>query len=182
MADKIVSGEEYQAMSRNTQKPGHEVSLSSKTVVAVIVVVVLCGLSFLAGSAYGKHHAKSASPSTAAFGGGFGGGGGGYGGAARNGGGFGQVTAVSSTSITVQNPRSGTSTTYTITSSTTITDNGQTVSASSIQTGATVIIRVASSGSKTATSILVNPSYGGGGGGASSSGSAATGGSSTINP
>jgi hypothetical protein len=179
MAEKIVSGEEYQAMSRKSPKPGHEVSLPAKTVGVVILVVILCGISFFVGKNYGKDHAKTTTAAASTFsgraGGGYGGGGG-----VRNGGGFGQATAVSSSSITVQNPRSGTSTTYAITSSTTITDNGQTISASNIQVGDTVIIRVASSGSTTATSILVNPSYGGGGVASSSGGSSTTGGSNTV--
>ena len=176
MAEKIVSGEEYQAMSRKSPKPGHEVSLPAKTVGVIVLVVILCGISFFVGKNYGKDHAKTTTAATSAFSGRAGGGGAGF----RNGGGFGQASAVSSSSITVQNPRSGTSTTYAITSSTTITDNGQTVSASDIQVGDTVIVRVASSGSTTATSILVNPSYGGGGGGASSGGSSTTGGSNTV--
>lgn len=166
--EKYVSGEEYQAMSRTAPSKGHRVAVPVKTAIGIVVVVILCGLSFYSGDSYGKNHAPKAA-ATASFrtttGGGFGGGG------FRNGGGFGQVTAVSSSSITVQNPRSGASTTYAITSSTAITDNGQTVSTSDIQTGDVVIIQVASSGSTTATSIMVNPSYGGGGGGASSSGS-----------
>jgi len=168
MADKIVSGEEFQAMSRKPVKPGHEVALSSRTVGMVVVVIVLCGLSFLGGTVYGKHHAGANRPSTGAFGRG-----GGYIGGFRNGGGFGQVTAISSTSITVQNPRSGTSKTFAITGSTTITDNGQPVTTSDIQSGEIVIVQVAGAGSTTATSILVNPGSGGGttsGGGAGGSG------------
>jgi hypothetical protein len=174
MADKYISGEEYQAMSqKQPAKAGHEVSLSVHTIGAIVIVVLLCIVSFFGGSIYGKHHAPKTAATSAfsssAKGGGFAGGG------FRNGGGFGQVTAVSSSSITLQNPRSGTSTTYSITSSTTITDNGQAVSASSIQTGDTVIIQVASSGSTIAKTILVNPNFGGGGG-ASSSGGSSTGG------
>jgi len=166
---KYVSGEEYQAMSRNTPPQGHQVSIPMKAVGAVIVVIILCGLSFLGGESYGKNHAPKAATTTSAFGGSGSSSGGFGGGGVRHGGGFGQVSAVSSSSITVQNPRSGTSTTYSITSSTTITDNSQTVPASDIQVGDTVIIQVASSGSTTATTILVNPSVGGGGGNPSSS-------------
>jgi hypothetical protein len=168
---KYVSGEEYQAMSRNVPPQGHQVSIPMKAVGAVIVVIILCGLSFFGGESYGKNHAPKAAATTSAFGGSGSAGGGFGGGGFRHSGGFGQVSAVSSSSITVQNPRSGTSTTYSITASTTITDNGQTVPASDIQVGDTVIIQVASSGSTTATTILVNPSFGGGGGGSSSSSS-----------
>src|SRR5665213_1514526 len=84
---------------------------------------------------------------------------------------IGQVTAVSSTSITVQDANTGASTTLAITSSTQITDNGQTVTITDIQTGANVLI-VASATDKTqAARILVNPSFGGGAG---ASGSATT--------
>ena len=159
--EKYVSGEEHQAMSRNPRKPDQPEWLSSRNVGVVIVVIVLCGLSFLGGTAYGKH---SQAPTTTASAG-FRGSGGPGGGRFSNGGGFGQVTAVSSSSITLQNPMSGTSNTYSITSSTGITDNGQTVTASDIQVGDTIIVRVASSGSTTASSIIVNPNVGGGGGG-----------------
>jgi hypothetical protein len=182
MADKYISGEEYQAMSqKKPTKAGHEVSLSVHTIGAIVIVVLLCIVSFLGGSIYGKHIAPKTTVTSASSSAGAGGGSAGREGF-RNGGGFGQVTAVSSSSITLQNPRSGTSTTYSITSSTTITDNGQTVAASSIQTGDTVIIEVASSGSTVAKTILVNPNFGGGGGGASSNGSSTGGaaGSSTT--
>ena len=162
---KYISGEEYQAMSHKQPKAGHEVSLPVNTVGLVVIVILLCALSFLGGAVYGKHHAPKMTVTTSATSnGGFGGGFGGRGGSARSGG-FGQVSAVSASSITLQNPRSGTNTTYTITSATTITDNSQAVTTSDIQTGDTVIVRVASAGSTTATSILVNPSFGGGGSG-----------------
>ncbi len=74
-------------------------------------------------------------------------------------GGLGSVTAVSSSSITVQNQRTGTSTTYTIDSSTKITNNGATAAISDIKTGATVLVRTSSSSTTTATTIEVNPRF-----------------------
>ena len=171
--EKIVSGEEYRAMSRTQTKSGKQVNVSTRTVGVIIVIIILCIVSFVVGDSYGKDHASSSSVASTTGAGNRSGGGG-----FRNGGGFGQVTAVSSSSITLQNTRTNASTTYTINSSTTITDSGQTVGVSDIQTGDTVLIRVASTGSTTATSILVNPSFGGGGfggGGGGGAGSSSSG-------
>jgi len=154
--DDYISGEEYQAMSRKQPpKRGHEIALSTKMIGTIVMVIILCIISFFIGDSYGKSHAKTTASvaTTNRYGGGYGGS---FSGGFRSGNGsFGQVTAISSSSITIQNPRSGTSTTYSITGSTTITDNGQTIAASAIQTGNTVLVRVASSGSTTATSIMV---------------------------
>lgn len=81
------------------------------------------------------------------------------GGQARGGGILGEVTKVSSDSITVTDQRSGTETTFKITSDTTITEDSKTASASDITTGDTVMVR--SSDSSTATAIDVNPTMGG---------------------
>jgi len=150
-----------------------DISYNSKTIIKVLAVILLMLLSFAVGQYYGDHHTK---PSTAAA---FGAAG--PGGFRRNGGGIGSVTAVSASSITIQNARTGTSNTYSIDSSTKITDNGQTVSASSIATGDRVLIMPASSGSTVAATIIVNPSFGGGfGGGAPSpAGGSSTSGSAT---
>jgi hypothetical protein len=175
MTEQYISGEEFQAMSNRPKKQGHQVTLSTNSVVIVIVIVILCIISFFIGDSYGRDHAKNLSSSNArAFG---------LGSGFRNRGGFGQVTAVSATNISIQNTRTGITTTYTITPSTTITDNGQTISASGIKTGDTVLVRVASRGSKTATAIMVNPSFGGGpygGGGGTLQGSNTTGGGSAT--
>jgi hypothetical protein len=174
MADKIVSGEEYQAMQQSSRaRPttaGRKVTLQTRTLGLLAVVVVLCVLSFWGGTRYEDHHGAKISTSTTS--GSTGGGGFGTSGRARLSGGFGQVTAVSSSSITITNQRTSASTTYTITASTTITDNGQTVTTSDIQTGDTVLIRTSGSGSTTATGITVNPSFGGGFAGQGSSDSA----------
>jgi hypothetical protein len=61
--------------------------------------------------------------------------------------------------------------TLSITSSTQISDNGQTVTSSDIKTGDTVFVSEDTSDTSQASRILVNPSFGGFGGGGSSSGS-----------
>lgn len=86
-------------------------------------------------------------------------------------GGFGEVTAVTTSNITVKNSRSGSSTTYSITSSTKVT-NGQTAaSVSDIAVGDTVIVQTDSSDAKQASSIILNPQMGGGPTGGNSGGS-----------
>jgi hypothetical protein len=94
-------------------------------------------------------------------------------------GGFGKVASISSSSITISNERTSANTTYSITSGTTITDNGQSATASSIQDGDIVIVTTSSTSPTTATRILVNPSFGNGYGGASASGSNTTGSQTT---
>ena len=167
--EKTVSGEEYRAMSGRSKKPGKQVTVSTQPIVLVIGAVVVCIVSFFIGVNYQKNHSpKVATSSSSALGGA-----GGPGARFRNGGGFGQVTAISSTSISLQNQRTSATQTFTIDGSTQITDNGQTVTTSDIQVGSVVIVRVASSGSTTASAITVNPSYGGGPGGAASGGTTA---------
>jgi hypothetical protein len=154
-------------------------SYNTNTILKVVIVVVLMGLSFWAGSSYGNHHAKTvANAATTASGRGA------YG-RFSNGGGFGTVSAISSSSITVQNSRSGTSKTFAITSSTKITDSGQSATAGSIATGDRVIVIPSSSNSSDAASIMINPSFGGGFGGGGgngpvTNGSSTSGGSSTT--
>lgn len=129
----------------------------------LIVLAVIA--SFIAGDYFGHNKGSTtvATANTQSSGTGNFGSGGGYGGGGgfRNGGSRGSVTAISSTSITVDDSRSGTSKTYTINSSTQISDNGSTVTTSDIQTGDTVFVMASSSTSTTATRILVNPSFGG---------------------
>ncbi|HVV26021.1 MAG TPA: hypothetical protein VHC21_03240 [Candidatus Saccharimonadales bacterium] len=141
-------------------RPARRVTISLKSVGLVAAVIVLCGLSFVGGRQYQKHHGSSANSSATAAGGGLAGGR--FGGGVRREGGIGSVTAISSSSITVSDQRSGTSKTYSITSSTQITDNGSTVDYTDIKTGDTVLVTASSSSSTTAARILVNPSFGGG--------------------
>jgi hypothetical protein len=155
--EKIVSGEEYRTMSSGSRSgKNHEINMS-KNAILIIGAVILLGVGFFSGVNYQKGQKVTASTSGSSnFAGG------GVGGRLRNGGGFGQVTAIDSSSISIQNPRSGTTKTYTIDSSTKITDNGQSVSTTDIQVGSVAFVSVSSAGSTNATSINVNPSAGGG--------------------
>jgi hypothetical protein len=164
-SEEYVSGEKYREMA---VKHVNKSTLPKPILTIIAVVVVLMGLSFYGGVAYqkGKQPKSALTAANGAASTGFGSRAGGRFGGQRPT--IGQVTAVSSTSITVQNTNSGTSTTLSITSSTQITDNGQTVTTSDIQTGTTVVL-VASTTDKTqAARILANPSFGGGASGASS--------------
>lgn len=159
--------------SADSEKKTVSFSFNTQSVIKVLAVILLLVLAFWGGTVYGKHHAKTTSASNFTTGSsGFGG--------FRGGGGFGTVSAISSGSITVNNTRTGESKTYAITSSTKITDNGQTVSASSIADGDTVVVIPSSSDSSDAASIIVNPSFGGFGGGGSSANSST--GSGTTDP
>jgi hypothetical protein len=150
---EYVSGEKHRAMTA-----GHSANNTlPKPVLAGIVIVVLMGLSFYGGTAYQKSHPAKAT-ATAGLNGRVGRGR--FGGQRPT---IGQVTAVSASSITVQNSSSGASTTLGITSTTQITNNGQTVAASSIQTGDNVIVAASTTDKTQAARILVNPSFGGGG-------------------
>jgi hypothetical protein len=160
--------------SNSPSRKGHSFTFSLRGIIWIVIVLVLCAASFMGGRSYQKSHTASTTTvsttgSGSQFGGGFGGGGG------RRQGAFGQVTAVSATSITINNTRSNASSTYSISSSTTITDAGQTVAYSDIQVGDTVAISVASSGSTAATRIMINPGFGGGGGGGGGGASPGTG-------
>jgi hypothetical protein len=159
---EYVSGEKYRELKEQYG------SSSSKLVPFLVAVVVLMGLSFYGGIAYQKSKHPTSTAANGQSGSGF---------AGRFGGGkrpdIGQVTAISPTSITVQNSRTGTSSTLAITSSTQITDNGQTISVSDIQTGSTVLAVASTSDSSQAASIMVNPSFGGAGGAGGGGGAAA---------
>lgn len=129
------------------------------------ILIVVAIISFLGGSQYGKHHANNTSATSsnrlASTSGGFGPGGGARGGFNRADRVVGSVTAISASSITIDDSMSGTSKTLAITSSTQISDNGQTVTYSDIQTGDTVFATEDSSNTSNASRILVNPSFGG---------------------
>jgi hypothetical protein len=82
---------------------------------------------------------------------------------ARGGGGFGDVSAISPTSITVSNPRSGTDSTYTINSSTQILNQGAAGSIGDIATGDRVVVVPDTSDAKVAARIMLGGGFGGGG-------------------
>jgi hypothetical protein len=133
----------------------------------IIVLLVAAG-GFASGVSYQKGH--NASANVTAAGRQFGQAGGAFGGGARRSGGRGQVTAVSASSITISDQRTGGTKTYNITSTTKITNNGAIATASDIVTGDGVFIITSSASSSDATQILVNPSMMSPGGGQSTSG------------
>lgn len=99
-------------------------------------------------------------------------------------GGFGTVTEVTDSSVTIsaqlpmsQDQGSQETTTYTVTSSTKVANSGETAAVSDIKVGDRVMIQTDNSDSKTATSIEINPQMRGGpgmsSGGTTSSGQGA---------
>ena len=140
----------------------------SKLFLIIFSLLVLCGLSFYGGTSYQKDHTPKTVTAATASANGFSGQAGSSGGFGRRFGGqrpaSGQVTAISSSSITLQDSNTSSSQTFAITSSTTITDNGQSVTTSDIQTGDTVFVIANSSSAATASRIIVNPSSNFGGG------------------
>lgn len=81
---------------------------------------------------------------------------------------LGEVTAISSTSISVKDTRGGSTTTLSITSGTQVTDNNEAASINSIKVGDNVVVRPNSSNSKQADQIILNPQMPSGGPGSSS--------------
>jgi len=124
-------------------------SAGLKIALAALIVIALCGTSFMAGMTFQKKQAKNtASDSLSQVQGRFGG---------RINGNFGTVTAISSTSITVKNDRTDTTSTYTVDSNTAIKNGTASASITDIKVGDTVMVRTSSSSSTTATSVTVNP-------------------------
>ena len=157
MAEMSLS--EYTKQTKSSKRQG----FPPRTTAVIVGIVVVAAISFVGGIQYqkGKTSSTTASSRNASayqkaggFGGGF----------QRGDRAIGTVTAVSSTSISVQT-RSGSTSTYTLTSGTTVTDSGQSSSVSDIQTGDTVFLTLDSSNTKDVTSIMLNPSFGGGFGG-----------------
>jgi hypothetical protein len=159
-----MSLSEYANQPKPTPKKQGGFPRGGQLAVGILIVAIL---SFLAGMQYqkGKTPATKAVSATnsSQYGSGSGRSGGFGGGFQRSDRAFGTVSAVSSTSITIQT-RSGTTSTYTITSSTTVTNAGQSASVSDIQSGDTVIMTLDSSNTQDVSSIMLNPSFGGGGG------------------
>jgi len=141
------------------EKSKNSNNLVYKVFLGVIGLALLCGLSFYGGIHYQKGKQPTATAQTATAGGAGGGFGGRFGGQRPN---FGSVTAVSPTSITIQSSIDGSSKTFSIDSSTLITNSGQSATIADVQTGSNVVIRTSSSTSTTASAILINPSFGSG--------------------
>lgn len=150
------------------KRPGHTIQIPypSLSITKVAVLAFIIGASFFMGAAYEKTQQTSTqnlsnngtsgstnSTNQPTQSGSFGGG-------------FGQmyrrqmtpeqVTAISSSSITVKDS-SGTTTNYTIDSNTLIEDNGQQVDYTDISTGDTVIVLPSRTDTSTARRIIVNP-------------------------
>ncbi len=147
----------------------------SKFFLILIGLIIVAGLSFYGGVSYENNH-KTNSTAAAASTTGLGRGGR-FGGSNRV---TGQVTAVSATSISVQNTSTNATTTLAITSSTQISDNGQTVTYSDIQVGSAVFVSENTTNTSQAARILVNPSFGGGAGGGTAPSAGGTSAPSTI--
>jgi hypothetical protein len=147
-------------------KPKRTVTVSTKALAGCAVLVLVVLLSFVGGMQYQKSKQSATSAvavngNSQQFGALGGASGGGFGG--RDGqmnGSFGSVTEISASSITVKDQRANATKTYAITSSTAITDNGNTVAYDDISVGDNVMVTTASSSSTDATQITVNPSMG----------------------
>lgn len=156
MAEDYISGEKHREMTTQTKPSNGQLP---KPLLMAAVGAVLLVVGFAGGMNYQKSHQPKAMTALSTNGprGGF---------SSRFSGGqrpdIGSVTAVTPTSITIQNDRTGTSSTLAITSTTQITNNGQTVAASTIQVGDRVLAVASTSDSTQAASIIVNPSFGGG--------------------
>lgn len=146
--------------------------ISVNPIILVLGAVIFLGLGFLSGQIFqkGKNGGSVAQVQQQALPGANGGGMGR--GAMR--GGFGEVTAVTDSSITVKNSFSGESVEYIITSSTKVTDNNETATLSDIKTGDTVMVQTASVDSREATEIRLNVQMPSGGPGMRSSQSGTT--------
>ena len=69
---------------------------------------------------------------------------------------MGRVTSISSSSISVEDARSGSASTFSITASTKVVNNGKSASASDIKVGDSVVVIPSSSESTLADQIVIN--------------------------
>lgn len=169
MTNKELTPSEYEEMVSTKAGNLPDNKNYAKYTVAAIVLLVLCGISFGLGIAYqqGKqnkvagisNNQQSALPDmgNGPGAGGLGGGQGGFANGQRPN--MGEVTAVSSDSITIQDSRSNSTQTFKITDSTEITDNGSKASAEDIKTGDSVLIATGTSDTSTASQVMINPSF-----------------------
>lgn len=150
-----MSGEEFEAYQSNRS---HKKTLSFPIVpmLGVLVVIALMTGSFLAGIQYQKQQQKSITPALVGQNNGFGG----QGQPKRGFGDMGTVTAITDTAITVKNAQSGATKTYTIGTSTTITEDGNELTATQIQVNDSVLIQTDTADTAVATQIIVNPTFG----------------------
>lgn len=148
---KPLTGEQHHAMLESQKK-------NASKIVPILIVcgLALVGLSFFGGVQYQKSQQSKPIqnlPGMAVQNGGFGGMRSGFNGQRPT---SGEVTAVSSSSITVKD-QSGSSKTLAITDTTTVTNNRQAGSISDIKVGDTVAIVATGTD---ATRILLNPNFG----------------------
>ena len=155
--ERYISGEKHKEMVSSTPLKRYH----NRLPILIVAILALLFVGFMAGMSYQK--SRQTSVANAKFG---------YpnssNGSNASGrfigrrGTIGQVTAVSDSSITVQDSRSGNSVTLSISSSTQISNNGTTVAANSIKVGDTVLMRANPSDPSQAIKITVNPTFGGG--------------------
>lgn len=161
MSKKELTPSEYEAVvaSKGSKKSNN--TDYTKYGVIALVALVLCGVSFVAGTAYqkGKQTTSVTTMANASGGPRF---------ASGQGGGFmrsgqrpniGDVSTVSSDSITIQNSRTNSDQTFKITSATTVEDNGSKAAVSDIKSGDRVVILADTSDTTTASQIMLNPSF-----------------------
>ena len=135
----------------NTQKP----------LLLLAVAVALVGVGFFGGMSYQKGHQKTKAGGMMTGVNGAPGGFSGQRGGGRRRAAFGQVTAISATSISIAE-QTGTNATFAISSATTFTDNGQPTTSSAITVGENVAVIANPSDATQASRIMVNPSFGDG--------------------
>ena len=157
--------------STQTTTPPPRSGSFAKIIAVVVIVLLAAGGGFFAGMQFGGSSSTRSTADAANGPEGMGRG------SMMGRGGFGTVTEVSDSSITIQagmrrssQSSSGESTTktYKITTSTKITNNGETVAASTLKSGDRVMIQTDENDTSTATAIEVNPQMRGPGMGSSS--------------
>jgi hypothetical protein len=136
------------------RSPNLKNSTSQFLLVGLISALLFGGIGYELG-----HSANKAMPNTLPGGQQAGGN---FGGRRFGQGSLGTVSAISSTSITVNDSRSGTAKTYTINSSTSIANNGASATVGDISDGTTVLVTPSTTDASIASRIMLNPSFGGG--------------------
>lgn len=162
--EEYISGEKHREMIGKEGSRLSKNNKSKKYIGPVIVVILLCIASFYGGAVYEKGLKPKTTVTTASSGAFAFGPGGATGHFSGRRGGLGTVTAVSPSSITITSTATNSSLTYSITSTTAITDGstGQAIQTSAINVGDTVLVRASSTSSTQAATIIDNPSFGGG--------------------
>jgi hypothetical protein len=161
-----TDGEKTGGKPAPAEKKSRSVTIAYGSYAKYVPIVLVAALIGLLGFAGGVQYEKGHVPIRPVAGLQMPGPGGrfGYRGAHRTRGALGTVTSVSSSSITIQNQRSGTDETFKITSTTTVTNNGTSASVSDIKNGTSVLVRTTGSDANTASQILLNPQLPGGAG------------------